>query len=407
METLQPTNSLNILMVLLIVASSVGFVVRFIKMPYPIALVIAGLAISAFNLLPHIKMTPEIIMVIYLPALLFEASWNIDIKQLFASLKTSIYLATIGVLFSIFFCGWMVGTFTAFNFMQALLFGAMISATDPITVMALFRNSKVDPGLVTLLEAESLFNDGTAVVCYQMLLAMIISQVVPSPGTVILNFITTVIGGSAVGLLVGFLGSRAIKYFDDHLMETTLTVIVAYGSYLVANHLQVSAVLATICAGIVVGNYGSRTAMNEKTRLAVDAFWEYAAFIVNSIVFLLIGLQIPLQLLAQNALLITVGLGAVFLARIVIIYVPGPLLNSRNFSVPLNYRHILFAGGMRGSLSMALALSLPVNLPGRETLVVLTFGVVLLSLLIPGVFFDAIMKNLLIESQSKSEGQTA
>ncbi len=178
-------------------------------------------------------------------------------------------------------------------------------------------------------------------------------------------------------------------------METTLTVIVAYGSYLIANHLHVSAVLATICAGIVLGNYGSRTAMNEKTRLAVDAFWEYAAFIVNSIVFLLIGLQIPLPLLAKNCLLITVGLGAVFIARIVIIYLPGPWLNCRNFPIPLNYRHILFAGGMRGSLSMALALSLPASLPGRETLVVLTFGVVLLSLLIPGVFFESIMKNLL------------
>jgi CPA1 family monovalent cation:H+ antiporter len=395
MEALQPTNSLNILMVLLIVASFVGFVVRFIKLPYPIALVLAGLAISAFNLLPQIKMTPEIIMVIYLPALLFEASWNIDIKQLLVSLKASIYLATIGVLFSIFLCGWMVGTFTAFNFMQALLFGAMISATDPITVMAMFRNSTVNPGLVTLLEAESLFNDGTAVVCYQMILATIVSQAVPSVGTALLTFTTNVIGGSVIGLLVGFLGSRAIKYFDDHLMETTLTVIVAYGSYLIANHLQVSAVLATICAGIVLGNYGSRTAMNEKTRLAVDAFWEYAAFIVNSIVFLLIGLQIPLPLLAKNCWLITVGLGAVFLARIVIIYLPGPWLNCRNFPIPLNYRHILFAGGMRGSLSMALALSLPANLPGRETLVVLTFGVVLLSLLIPGVFFESIMKNLL------------
>jgi CPA1 family monovalent cation:H+ antiporter len=404
MEALQPTNSLNILMVLLIVASSVGFVVRFIRLPYPIALVLAGLAISAFNLLPQIKMTPEIIMVIYLPALLFEASWNIDIKKLFASLKASIYLATVGVLFSIFFCGWVVGAFTTFNFAQALLFGAMISATDPITVMAMFRNSNVDLGLVTLLEAESLFNDGTAVVCYQMLLTVIASHAVPSVWTALLTFTEDVIGGSAIGLLVGFLGSRAIKYFDDHLLETTLTVIVAYGSYLIASHLHVSAVLATICAGIVVGNYGSHTAMNEKTRIAVDAFWEYAAFIVNSIVFLLIGLQIHLQTLAHNAWLITIGLAAVFMARILIIYLPGAWLNCRNFKIPLNYRHILFAGGMRGSLSMALALSLPADLPGRETLVVLTFGVVLLSLLIPGVFFESIMKNLLkVEPPTQTE----
>jgi monovalent cation:H+ antiporter, CPA1 family len=387
--------SINILMVLLMVASAVGLAVRWIRVPYPIALVVVGLFTGTFNLLPRVEMTPQLILTICLPALLFEASWNLNLKELLQCWRATIFLSTFGVVASMFMCAWLVSTVTRLDFYQSLLFGAMISATDPISVVAIFRKSNADHRLVTLLESESLFNDGTAYVLFNMVLAAMVAHTVPTVAQSVGQFLLVVVGGIVIGLAVGFLGSRVIKYFDDHLLETTLTMIVAYGSFLLADHLNVSPVLAVVSAGIVVGNYGSHTAMLEKTRISVDAFWEYAAFLVNSIVFLLIGLQMNVELLLRYAYLISVGVAAVLLTRACLIYFSGPLLNSKKLSIPLNWRHIVFIGGMRGALSMALVLSLPRSIPDREALVVLTFGAVLFTLLVPGLVFEPIMKTLL------------
>ncbi len=382
-------------MVLLMVASAVGLAVRWVRVPYPIALVIVGLFTGTFHLLPHVEMTPQLIVTICLPALLFEASWNLELKELLQCWRASLLLSTVGVVVSMFACGFLVSTLTRLDFYHSLLFGAMISATDPISVIAIFRKSDADHRLVTLLESESLLNDGTAYVLFKMVLAAMVANTVPEAAQSAGQFLIVVAGGTVVGLIVGFLGSRVIKYFDDHLLETTLTMIVAYGSFLLADHIGVSPVLAVVAAGAVVGNYGSHTAMAEKTRQSVDAFWEYAAFLVNSIVFLLIGLQMNVQLLLQYSHLIAIGVVGVVLSRAALVYLSGPLLNSRQLAIPLKWRHIVFIGGMRGALSMALVLSLPHSMPDREALVVLTFGAVLFTLLVPGLVFEPIMKTLL------------
>lgn len=399
---------LQILMVLLLVASAVGLAVRWVKVPYSIALVIVGLVLGASHLLPRIEMSPEILLLVFLPALLFEASWNLDARELLKNWRPIVWLAGPGVVISMLISALVVHRFAGLNFSLACLFGAMVAATDPISVLAIIRKLGCDKRLSLLLEAESLFNDGTAVVLFKIMLALVLAglQSGSTPHLIGLNmaasFLIAVVGGALVGLAVGFAGSWITRFFDDHLLEITLTTIVAYGSYLVAEQCHVSPVIAVLLAGIVVGNYGSRTNMAPSTRLAVDAFWEYAAFVVNSLVFLLIGLQIDLPLLGKYGVQISFGVLGVLLARLILVYLLGFMLSTKANPVPLSWRHLIFWGGLRGSLSMAMALSLPRQLGAqKEELTVLTFGVVLFTLLLPGLTSEDLVKALKLNDNTE------
>lgn len=400
--TLHTAHGVEILMVLLMVASAVGFAVKWVRLPYSVALVIVGLVIGSTHLFPRVEMTPDLILFVCLPALLFEASWNIKLAELKQVWKPVSAFASIGVVISMFITGWVLHNVCNLDWHSALLFGAMTAATDPISVLALFRKLGLDRRLSMTLEAESLFNDGTAVVLFKMV--MITAFIAASPMTIfgsIFEFLKVVVIGALVGLGVGLLGSRITRYFDDHLLEITLTTIVAYGSYLVAEQLKSSAVIAVVVAGIVVGHYGSRTGMSATTRLAVNSFWEYAAFVVNSLVFLLIGLQINLGLLRDHGAEILVAVGALLLARMVVVYGFSPFVSSNRLPIPIKWRHLLFWGALRGSLSMALALSLPREFPMREQLVVMTFGVVLFTLLIPGLSIEPLVRVLSMAKEDK------
>ena len=386
--------SLNTVVVLLMISAAVAMLTPWIKLPYPIALVIAGLGIGLCQLLPGVHMTPEIIMLIFLPALLFEAAWNINIHSLNRDKLSVTVLSTVGVLISTVVVAAFLHYFANMDIPNALLFGAMTAATDPISVVALFRKIGIDKRLTMVLEGESLFNDGTAVVLFKILLASAIAGQSLSIVNGSIEFLFVAIGGSILGAVIGLLCSYITRLFDDPLPETMLTMIAAYGSFVLAEHLRISPVLAVVGAGIVLGNFGSRTSMSPTTRLAVNAFWEYAAFVCNSFVFLLIGLQIKLPTLQKYSSLILIAIAAVLIARAIIIYGLGPLLSTKTNPIPLKWRHLLFWGGLRGALCMAMALSLPLDYPAREPLVVTCFGVVLFTLLLPGASMEALVKAL-------------
>ncbi len=387
-------------MALLMVASAVGLAVKWVKVPYSIALVIVGLTMGACHLLPPVAMTPELILLVCLPALLFEASWNLDVKELLRNWRAIFLLAVPGVLIAMAASAFIMHSLAGTPWTLACLFGAITAATDPISVLALFRRLGVDKRLSLLLEAESLFNDGTAFVLFKLVLVIALASasgqvdMALSPARIAGEFVLSIVGGGGVGLAIGFCASYMTRFLEDHLLETTMTAIAAYGSYLMAEQLHVSPVLAVLMAGIVVGNYGSRMYMNATTRLAVNAFLEYSAFLVNSIVFLLIGLQIDFPHLIKYGPEIGSGVVAILVARFLLIYVFGQVLQTKQMPLPTAWRHMLFWGALRGSLSMALALSLPLSFPYREEMIVVTFGVTLFTLLLPGLTIEYLAKVL-------------
>ncbi|MDP9162088.1 MAG: cation:proton antiporter, partial [Acidobacteriota bacterium] len=240
-------------------------------------------------------------------------------------------------------------------------------ATDPVSVPALFKGSGLPKQLASLIEGESLFNDGTAVVVFRIVLAFVVKTTPHSTGELVwgsvVEFGLVVLGGILIGAAVGLIGSMLTSYFDDHLLEITLTTVAAYGSFLTADSLHVSPVIAVLMAGLVIGNYGRKKGMSPTTQVAVDSFWEYSAFVVNSLVFLLIGLEIRLPQLATAASSVAWGVAAMLAGRIAAVYGLLLLIKPLGSPVPLRWKHLLFWGGLRGSLSIALVLSLPTSVP--------------------------------------------
>jgi monovalent cation:H+ antiporter, CPA1 family len=282
---------------------------------------------------------------------------------------------------------------------SAMLFGAMISATDPVSVLAIFKKLGAPKRLTTIVESESLFNDGTAVVVFRIILGIVIGTTAGSAGDLALSslreFCLVVFGGLAIGVTIGIIASVLTSYFDDHLLEITLTTIVAYGSFLLAESLlHVSGVIAVLVAGLIIGNYGRHRGMSPTTQVAVNSFWEYAAFVVNSLVFLLIGLEVQLPMLVENTKAIAWAVLAMLLGRMASVYGLMPLVNRFGERISWQWQHIIFWGGLRGSLSIALVLSLPTDLPGRPELVVMVFGAVIFSLLVQGLTISPLLKRL-------------
>lgn len=394
METTHPHIPVDSLLALLLAASATAVIVKWVRVPYAVALVIAGLSIGISRVMPPITMTPELVLMIFLPALLFEASWNMDIKALRRDWLSISVLATIGVIVCMFAVAAILHFVGGMNIQTALLFGAMVSATDPVSVVALFRKMGIDKRLTMILEGESLFNDGTAVVLFRIVLAIILSGGHWSITESITSFFVVVFGGAALGATLGYFASRITSAFDDHLLEITLTMVTAYGSFLLAERLGVSPVISVVGAGIVLGNYGSRTGMSVTTRLAVNSFWEYAAFLVNSLLFLLIGLQINVDLIQKHSQLIAYGVLAVLVSRMLVVYGLCPFVSSKRLPIPDAWRHLLAWGGLRGALVMAMALSLPLDFPDREAVINLTFGVVLFTLLVPGLTMGTLVRLL-------------
>jgi CPA1 family monovalent cation:H+ antiporter len=379
---------------LLLTISAVGIATRRLRLPYPIALVLAGLALgwltrSSLPLLQdlpldEIHLTPHLILVLFLPALLFEATLHIEATALRRTLLPIGVLAIPGVLLTALIVGGLIAWGVGLGWPTALLFGAIVSATDPIAVLAIFKRIGAPHQLELLVEGESLFNDGTAVVLSRILLGAAVAGTLDLTGGIV-SFLVVVGGGLAVGLLTGALASRLTSGIDDHLIEITLTTILAYGTFLSAEALHVSGVIAVVAAGLVLSNIGARRGMSPTTRLALLTFWEYIAFLLNSAIFLLIGLEVDLSSLAANILPIGIAIGAVLLARAVTVYGLGLVVLPLPRALRLRWLHTLFWSGLRGAVSLAVVLSLPLDLPERPLLLDLTFGVVLFTLLVQGL----------------------
>jgi CPA1 family monovalent cation:H+ antiporter len=279
------------------------------------------------------------------------------------------------------------------NWTSALVFGILIAATDPVSVIATFKEAKAQGRVLVLIEAESLFNDGTAAVAFGVAVSLASGRQLNSLG-VASTLVTTIGGGILCGAVVAVAALMLAGRTEDHLVEITFTTVAAYGSFLLAEHFGLSGVLATITAGLVMGNLRLFGRISEKGAEAIQAFWEYAAFVANSLIFILIGMREAHQNFAAVWVVALIAIGLVVLGRAVAIY-PCCLLFSRSsMRVTLRHQHILFWGGMRGAVALALSLGLPPQLPQREMIVTVSFAVVAFSVFAQGLTMTAVLRKM-------------
>ncbi len=386
---------------LLLIVSIVAIAVRRLRIPYTVALVIAGLLIT-FQTALKFELTPELILALFVTPLVFEAAFHLNVRELRRNLPAILLLAIPGVILTMFIIGGMLLFSIHLSLPIALLFGALISATDPVAVVALFRTLGVPKRLTVLIEGESLFNDGTAIVLFNLMLAVVITNKVNLLASVGQFFIVSV-GGILVGLVLGLMVAQVITRVDNYLIETTLTTVLAFGSYLLADKLGFSGVLAVLMAGLVNGNIGQQ-GMSPTSRIVIFNFWEYVAFLTNSMLFLLIGLQVNITALLASWQPILWAILAVFIARTVVVYGLSLLVRRVAEPIPLSWQHILNWGDLRGAICLALALSLPLSMgPQRDLLRVMTFGVVLFTLLVQSTTMSPLVRRLKIITRSEAQ----
>jgi monovalent cation:H+ antiporter, CPA1 family len=403
----------SVLVILYCIATAVAIAVRRLRMPYTVALVIVGLALGSLRLITPPHLTQELLFTFFLPGLLFEAAFHLDLSAFRRVWRSAVTLAVPGVVVGVAITAFtMLAVARVFDLGSAvdlnvgLVFGALVAATDPVAVTALFRELEAPASLATLVESESLINDGTGVV-FLTLVTAYVTGARTSPLSATLQFGLVAGGGIVLGVALGWLISKVIRRLDEPVIEIGLTVIAAYGSFVLAEQFRVSGVLATVFAGMMCGRHGRDLGMSAQSRAAVQSFWEYVAFALNSIVFLLIGFEFDARRYSEVWPELLIAFGAMLFARTVVVLglmAAKPLLREH---LPTAWTPVIVWGGLRGALSMVLALALPESLPNRELLVSLTVGVVLCSIIVQGLTMPAIVRRLGIDDPSASSDRAA
>jgi CPA1 family monovalent cation:H+ antiporter len=402
------------LLAVFIIAGGVGvFVAKYADVPYTIALLVAGLLLSVLGVEVGIQLTHDIILLVLLPPLLFEGAATTDLEAFRADAPVIVLLAVVGLVISIGVVGAAARYVLDFPVFVALLLASMVLPTDPVSVLALFEELGAPERLSVLVEGESLINDGVGVVIFTTLLGLATSDADPAVLTTPASLVditgeilVTSVGGAVVGLLAGYVVYRVMVDLDEHMTEIVLTIILAYGSFLLAEHyVGVSGVVATVAAGLFMGNRGREYAMSAQTKISVFNTWSTAAFIVNTFIFVVIGAQTPIRRIVAFGDVLLLAVPIVLIGRGVAIY-PLAALANRLFdanSISLDYQHVLVWGGLHASIPIALALGLPPGTPFREELRVVTFGVAAFSLVVQGLTVGRLIHRLGIVTTSDAE----
>lgn len=400
-------------LVLIMLAAGITAIAKKFKQPYPIALVLVGAVIGLLNfpVLEPLKgfitqgeVFHFVIVTLFLPALLGEASLKLPYSELRSNKLPILSLAFGGTLLSFVIIGFSSYYLLGLTITAAFVFGALMSATDPVSVLSIFKSIGVNKRLAIVVEGESLFNDGMAVVLFQLSAFYLLSYIDlgwEGVGLGIWAFVKVILLGLIVGGALGYGFSILTKFYDDYPLEIIFSIILFYGSYLLAESIHASGVIAVVVSAIIFGNYGAKIGMTPTTKLNIRNFWDVAALLANSIVFLMVGLEITRIGIFNKWGLIFAAIVIVLVARSVAVYTS--LAFNKNF--PHSWKHIINWGGLKGSLSIALALSLPYNFEGRDDLLVLTFFVVFFSLVVQGLSVKPLIKVLGVNPKDETDSE--
>jgi CPA1 family monovalent cation:H+ antiporter len=349
--------------------------------PYPVLLAVGGILIGLIPGLGLPPIGPDLILLAFVPGLVFEASLSLDLNELWRRVVPISLLATVGVFLTVLLIGGLAHYGLGLDWASGFLLGSIVAATDPIAVVNLLRQVGAPRGLEAILDSESLFNDGTGVAVFAAILGTILTGH-PSLVDAGLRFLYVTGVGIAIGVAAGAAAGVFLRLVREAELEILITLVLAYGSYLAADVIHASGVVAVVCAGLVVARYGSRTGRLQGTQL--HGFWALLAFVLNACLFLMVGLALPTRSLLAVAGLVLVAYVIMFAARVIPVYTLLGLADPRGRSIPWRWRHMTLWGGLRGALSVALALSVAA-MPGvNPNVSVLAYGMVVLSLIIQG-----------------------
>lgn len=392
---------------LLLVACLIAMLTRRLGLPYNVGLVIAGFLIAILPNSPDLPLSRGLIFNVFLPPLVFEAALQLEWRRFRDELPLTLALAFLGVAIAALVVAtgmhWIVG----WSWAGALLFGVLIAATDPVSVIASFRELRCLPRVSMVVESESLLNDGVAAVGF-VVLSAIAAGASPGAASVVPTFLWTLGGGVIVGLAVSAVILLIVGRTNDPLVEITLTTIAAYGSFLLAEHFGASGIISALAAGLMIGSLGPGGRISPEGRDRVRWAWEYFAFLANSFVFILIGMSVanqPLHRLGSVAASVAVVL--VLAGRGLSIYPLAALYRRSRWHLPPSFQHTLFWGGLRGALALALALAIPAAVPERGAIIFAAFVVVAFSILVQGLTMPWLINHLQLARKEPEEAVAA
>ena len=379
--------------VLLLVAAVVAIIVRRLRMPYTVGLVLAGVLLSLAGKAFALPLTKELIFQAFLPPLVFEAAYQIEWPKLRAELGLLSVLTTIGVLIAAMITAEGMSQWASWTWPASILFGILISATDPVSVLALFKELNIQGRLKLLLEAESLLNDGTVAVFFAVAFAAFSAGGAPGAESIVQSFLMIVLGGIICGAAVGAGALLLARRTDEPFVEILITTVAAFGSFLLAEHFGFSGILSTLTAGILIGNLKAKSFTSSGME-ALDSFWQFAAFVVNSLVFLLVGITLSRQDFLATWTSAVTAIIVVLVARAVAVYLCClPFTWSRQ-RISFREQQVLVWGGLRGALALALALSLPGWMVPVSDLTSAAFAVVAFSIVVQGLTITPLLRKV-------------
>jgi CPA1 family monovalent cation:H+ antiporter len=378
---------------IILVGALVAIITRRLRVPYTAGLVVAGIIIALLGLGFDIPFSKELVFDVLLPPLIFEAALCIGWKELRRDMTVIVTFATIGVVLSAVVTAVFMHFAAGWVWSAAILFGVLIAATDPVSIIATFKEAKVEGRLRLLVEAESLFNDATAAVAFVLVLAFATGEQITFADS-IWKLVSSAFGGILCGLLVGGVCLLIIGKTRDHLVELSMTTLAAFGSFWLADHFGMSGILATTAAGLLIGNMTAFGQITEKGGRSIEHFWEFAAFVANSVIFIILGVSLASQDLTKASIPIAVAIIGVIAGRAIAVYPCAAVFTASKLKIEPRVQHVLFWGGLRGALTLALALGIPNTLPYRNEILTVTFGVVAFSVFVQGFTVTPLMRRL-------------